>query len=43
MSVDTVLWLGFVAGSLTAGWILPWYAEKRISEKEQEQKNDKES
>ncbi len=24
MSVDTEIWIGFVAGALSFGWLLPW-------------------
>lgn len=28
MSVGTEVWVGFVAGALTFGWLLPWLGKK---------------
>ena len=32
-NMNTELWIGYVAGALTFGWLLPWIGKKIRSDK----------
>lgn len=29
MSIGTAVWIGFIGGAVTFGWVLPWIGKRR--------------